>query len=92
MSTKELAKAVRRLRELEAEAAPQLGGEIDALKEQIKAEMAVRDVDEMQAGVFRVRWTSVQSTRLDSAAFREAMPELYDRFARKIETRRFTVT
>ena len=68
MSTKELAKAVRRLRELEAEAA-QLGGEIDALKEQIKAEMAVRDVDEMQAGVFRVRWTAVQSTRLDSAAF-----------------------
>ena len=54
MSTKELTKAVRRLRELEAEAA-QLGGEIDALKEQIKAEMTARDVDEMQAGVFRVR-------------------------------------
>lgn len=90
MSTKELAKAVRRLRELEAEAA-QLGGEIDALKEQIKAEMAARDVDEMQTGVFRVRWTAVQSTRFDSAAFRGAMPELYDRFTRKIETRRFTV-
>lgn len=91
MSTKELAKTVRRLRELEAEAA-QLGGEIDALKEQIKAEMTARDVDEMQAGVFRVRWTAVQNTRFDSAAFRESMPELYDRFARKIETRRFTVT
>lgn len=90
MSTKELAKAVRRLRELEAEAA-QLGGEIDALKEQIKAEMAARDVDEMQTGVFHVRWTAVQSTRFDSAAFRKAMPELYDRFTRKIETRRFTV-
>lgn len=90
MSTKELAKVVRRLRELEAEAA-QLGGEIDALKEQIKAEMAARDVDEMQTGVFRVRWTAVQSTRFDSAAFRKAMPELYDRFTRKIETRRFTV-
>lgn len=90
MSTKELAKAVRRLRELEAEAA-QLGGEIDALKEQIKAEMAARDVDEMQTGVFRVRWTAVQSTRFDNAAFRKAMPELYDRFTRKIETRRFTV-
>lgn len=91
MSTKELTKTVRRLRELETEAA-QLGGEIDALKEQIKAELTVRDVDEMQAGVFRVRWTAVQRTRLDSAAFREAMPELYDRFARKIETHRFTVT
>ena len=91
MSTKEMTKAVRRLRELEAEAA-QLADQIDTLKEQIKAEMAVRDMDEMQAGVFRVRWTAVQSTRLDSAAFREAMPELYDRFARKIETRRFTVT
>lgn len=90
MSTKELTKTVRRLRELETEAA-QLGGEIDALKEQIKAEMTARDVDEMQAGVFRVRWTAVQSTRFDSAAFREAMPELYDQFTRKIETRRFTV-
>ena len=90
MSTKELAKAVRRLRELEAEAA-QLADQIDTLKEQIKAEMAVRDVNELQAGVFRVRWTAVQSTRFDSAAFREAMPELYDRFTRKIETRRFTV-
>ena len=76
MSTKEMTKAVRRLRELEAEAA-QLADQIDTLKEQIKAEMAVRDVNELQAGVFRVRWTAVQSTRFDSAAFREAMPELY---------------
>ncbi len=90
MSTKEMTKAVRRLRELEAEAA-QLADQIATLKEQIKAEMAVRDVDELQAGVFRVRWTAVQSTRFDSAAFREDMPELYSRFTRKIETRRFTV-
>lgn len=90
MSTKEMTKAVRRLRELEAEAA-QLADQIDTLKEQIKAEMAVRDVDELQAGVFHVRWTAVQSTRFDSAAFRESMPELYSRFTRKIETRRFTV-
>lgn len=90
MSVKELTKAVRRLRELETEA-EQLAGEIDALKDRIKAEMTARDVDEMQIDVFRVRWATVHSTRFDSAAFREAMPELYSRFTRQTETRRFTV-
>ena len=90
MSAKELTKAVRRLRELETEA-EQLAGEIDALKDRIKAEMTARDVDEMQIDVFRVCWATVHSTRFDSAAFQEAMPELYSRFTRQTETRRFTV-
>lgn len=90
MSVKELTRAVRRLRELETEA-EQLAGEIDALKDRIKAEMTARDVDEMQIDVFRIRWASVQSCRFDSAAFKRAMPDLYGSFLRQTETRRFSV-
>lgn len=86
MSKKDLKKAVYRLRELEAQA-----GEIDMLKDAIKAEMTTQNVTEMQVDVFRIRWASVQSCRFDSAAFKRAMPDLYGSFLRQTETRRFSV-
>ena len=44
--------------------------ETEAIRNSIKAEMEERGVEELQAGSYIIRWTSVLSNRFDSAAFK----------------------
>lgn len=90
MSTQELTKKVRELKELEA-MAEELAAEIEALKDGIKAEMTAREVEEMAVDVYKVRWVTVASRRIDTQALKKAMPELAQQFTRTTETRRFSV-
>ena len=46
----------------------------DAIRNEIKAEMDARDLEEMIAGQYIVRYTSVLSNRFDSTAFKRVMP------------------
>lgn len=90
MSTTELSSKVRELRELKA-LAEELAGEISAIEDAIKAEMASRNVEEMTVDVFKVRWTSVISHRIDTTAFKKALPDLAQQFTKTVESRRFSV-
>jgi predicted phage-related endonuclease len=51
--------------------------EADKVRNSIKAEMEQREVEELIAGQYIVRWTSVLSNRFDSTAFKKVMPEIY---------------
>ena len=64
----------------------------DAIRETIKAEMMERNTEEMIAGQYIVRWTSVLSNRFDSTAFKKVMPEIYKAYTKQIASRRFTVS
>ena len=66
--------------------------EAEALRDSIKADMLEKGVEELTAGRFIVRWTSVLSTRFDSTAFRKAHSELYQEFTKQTSSRRFTVS
>lgn len=90
MSTNELAGKVRELKELKA-MAEELAAEITAIEDTLKAELTARNTDEMTVDVFKVRWTTVTSNRLDTTAFRKAMPDLAQRFTKTTQSRRFTV-
>ena len=90
MSANELTGKVRELRELKA-MAEELSAEITAIEDEIKATMTERGVDELTVDVFKVRWSVVKSTRFDSTGFKKATPELYDRFTKTTESRRFTI-
>lgn len=90
MSTHELTDKVRELKELKALAA-ELEAEITSLEDSIKAEMTARKTDEMQVDVFTVRWTKVISRRFDTVSFKKNHADLYDRYMRQTETRRFSV-
>lgn len=90
MSANELTSKVRELKELKT-MADELAAEIAAIEEEIKSEMSARQVDEMIAGAFKIRWKLVESSRFDAKAFREAMPELAERFTIRSQARRFTV-
>ena len=90
MSTIELTGKVKELRELKA-MAEEIAAEIATIEDAIKAEMTARSVDEMTVDVFKIRWAKVTSSRIDTTAFKKAMPELAEKFTKKIESKRFSI-
>lgn len=90
MSNNELTNTVRELKELKA-FAEQIADEIAALEDMIKAEMTARNIDELNVGVYKVRWTTVNSSRFDTTAFKKAMPELAEQFTKNTTARRFSI-
>lgn len=90
MSANEMTAKVRELKELKA-MADELAAEITTLEDEIKAEMTARNTDEMTVDVFKIRCTRVTSTRFDSTGFKKAMPELYGKFTKTTESRRFSI-
>ena len=90
MSTNEITSKVRDLKELRAEI-EELEAQARSIEDEIKAEMLTRDVDEMQVDVFKVRYKTVTSSRLDSKAFKQTHSELYNQYCKTTEYRRFSV-
>ena len=87
MSTNEMTIKIRELKAM----AEELAAEITAIEDCIKAEMTVRNTDEMTVDVYKIRWTKVLSNRFDSSAFKKAMPELHAQFTKQTESRRLTI-
>ena len=76
MSTIEITSKIEALKELEA-LIEEAKAEAETLRDEIKAEMLNRNTEEMEAGQYIVRWTSVLSQRFDSTAFKKVMPDVY---------------
>ena len=91
MSINELESKIQNLQELEALAA-EVNAEIESIKDGIKAEMLERNTEELPAGRFIVRYTSVLSSRFDSTAFKKVMPEVYKSFTKQTTSRRFSIS
>ena len=66
--------------------------EADAIRDSIKQEMLDRDVEEMTAGAYIIRWTSVLSNRFDTTGFKKAYGDLYKAFTKQSASRRFSVS
>ena len=63
--------------------------QIDSLKAEIQEEM--KDQEVLEAGDYTIRWTTVNSERFDSKAFKAAHKELFSEYVKTITTRRFQV-
>ena len=90
MSTVELTSKIEALREWEA-VIEEAQAEADAIRDSIKAEMLKRDTEELEAGQYIVRWTSITSNRFDSTAFKKQYNELYKAFTKQVSSRRFSI-
>lgn len=64
----------------------------DAIREAIKGEMLRLGAEELTAGAYIVRYTSVISNRFDSTTFKRLYADLYKDFTKPISSRRFTVS
>ena len=71
MSTKKLQEKVQELVSLR-EMAAELADEIEALTDEIKADMDRQGVGTLETGKHTVRWAVVKSCRFDSKAFKTA--------------------
>ena len=88
MSIKEIESVVRELQELRR-MKEELETEISSLEDAIKSEMG--DREQLTAGAYRIDWKTVVTSRLDTEAFKKALPEIAERFMKQTTTRRFCV-
>ena len=91
MATTELMSKLNDLAQLRR-LADDLDAEITAIQDEIKAHMAAAQTDTLTAGAFRVVWKSVTSTRIDTAALRRELPEVWQEYGKTTTTKRFTVS
>lgn len=70
----------------------EMKAQADSIRNEIKAEMEARELEEMIAGQYIIRYTSVLSNRFDSTAFKKVMPEIYKAYTKQVSSRRFTIS
>lgn len=90
MSTKEMTAKIEELKELEA-LLEEVKAEAEAIRDEIKQQMIAEDTEELTAGQYIIRWTSVLSNRFDTTAFKKVMPELYKAYTKQVSSRRFSI-
>lgn len=66
--------------------------QVEFYRDQLKAEMTERDVEELDLGEYIIRWTSILSNRFDSTAFKKEHSDLYKQFTKQTASRRFTIS
>ena len=88
MSINEMEAKARELRQLQA-LIDEAQAEAEALKDAIKAAMG--DSESIQAGEYKITWKDVTSSRIDTAALKNALPDVAERFTKETTVRRFTV-
>ena len=90
MSRNELITKIEQLKEWEA-ILTEAQAEVEALRDIIKNEMLEQGTEELEAGAYIVRWTSVLTNRFDTTAFKRAHNELYMQFTKQIASKRFSI-
>ena len=91
MSKNEMVAKIEALNEWEAIIAD-AQTEAEALRDEIKAEMLDRDTEELVAGAYIVRWTSVLSNRFDTTSFKKVYGDLYKAFTKQVSSKRFSIS
>ena len=90
MSTNALVMKVEKLKELE-ELLEEVKTEAESVRDEIKQEMLTQDTEELEAGQYIIRWTSVLTNRFDTTAFKKVLPDVYKAYTKQITSRRFTI-
>ena len=91
MSKNELVAKIEALNEWEA-VIEEAKAEAEAIRDSIKQEMMELDTEELTAGKYIVRWTSVLSNRFDTTPFKKVYGDLYKAFTKQSASRRFTIS
>lgn len=91
MSKNELVAKIEALNEWEV-VIEEAKAEAEAIRDAIKQEMLERDTEELSAGQYIVRWTSVLTSRFDTTAFKKTYGDLYKAFTKQSASRRFSIS
>lgn len=91
MAANELIAKLNELVELR-QMASDLGAEIEAIQDEIKSHMAAARANTLTAGAYKVVWKEITATRIDTAALRHDLPEIWQEYGKTTTTRRFTIS
>ena len=91
MGERAIENRIKKLKALE-EQKKELETQISGLQEEIKKDMEAKGIEEMQAGIFVIRFTRVLSSRFDTKKFKEQYGDLYDKYVKQVASRRFTIS
>ena len=91
MGTIELTKKIRELKELQI-FIKQLEEEEKTIKALVIAEMENRQIEKLNIDVFTVRYTTVQSTRLDTSKLKKELSDVYNTYSKTTESKRFQIS
>ena len=91
MSKNEMVAKIEALNEWEAIIAD-AQAEAEAIRDEIKAEMLDRDTEELGAGAYIVRWTSILSNRFDTTSFKKEYGDLYKAFTKQVSSKRSSIS
>lgn len=90
MSTHELTAKVKELKELQA-LIEEATAEAEAIKDELKTYMKTSGAEELNAGLFKLRYSSVTSSRFDTKSFKAMHSELYEQFCKSSTSMRFSI-
>ena len=90
MSKSELISKIESLNEWET-LMEEARAEVESLRDSLKAELTERGVEELEAGQYIIRYTSVLSNRFDTTAFKKIYGDLYKAFTKQTASKRFSV-
>ena len=65
--------------------------EAEAIRDMLKAEMLEQNTEELEAGAYIIRWTSVLSQRFDTTAFKKSHADMYKEYTKQVSSRRFSI-
>lgn len=81
---------IEALKDLE-EFAAEIKAEIDTLKDELKAVLVEREVEELVVGKNIIRYTTVLSQRFNSTELKKKLPEIYTAYLKQVTSKRFSV-
>lgn len=90
MTNAELIQKIEALSEWEA-ILEEAKAEAEALRDAIKAVMLEQNTEELEAGQYIIRWTSVLTNRFDTTAFKKEHNDLYKEFTKQTSSKRFSI-
>lgn len=90
MSNNEIIKNIEALTEWET-IIEDAKAEAEAIRDMLKAEMLEQNIEELEAGTYIIRWTSVLTNRFDTTAFKKSHGDMYKEFTKQVSSRRFSI-
>lgn len=88
MTNEERAKKVQELRELNR-MADELTAEIEAIKDELKAEMNEGNNYELHGADYKITWHETITSRIDMKALKKDLPDVAAKYTKESKSRRF---
>jgi len=90
MSNNEVAGVIRELKGYQV-MLDDLNATIEGLKDQVKEYMTAHAVEEVSIDVYKVRYQTIKSNRIDTASLKKIMPQVAEQFTKETITKRLSI-